>query len=110
VAGIGFNAQVLNDVYLSPPELGQPPAFSLLCLVARCLTWPISYRFFAGRHRMFHLLSAIPGWLLFPSASSLGRPLEPIIGIGTLLLSDFVGYHLELRSRRAFIQRVARSV
>ena len=63
-------------------------------------------------HRTFHLLGGIPGWLMFPAFSSLGRPLEPIIGIGALLLSDLIGYHLEQKSRRAFLQRVraARSV
>ena len=102
MTSIGLNAQILKE--------GTPPPAFVLFRIGHSLSWPISYRFFAGRHRTFHLLGTMPGWLLLPAASSLGRPLEPIIGIGALLLSDFVGYYLELRSRRAFIQRAARAV
>ena len=108
---IVVNTFLVPYFYLCPPELSVSPAAALLIL-AGLLSSPIAFRFFAGPvwQRTFHLLGSIPGWLMFPAFSSLGRPLEPIIGIGALLLSDFVSYHLELRSRRAFLQRAARAV
>ena len=110
---IVFNAFFLPYFYLYPPHLSVPPSPVLLYFV-HSLESPIALRCMAGPiwHRTFHLLGGIPGWLMFPAFSSLGRPLEPIIGIGALLLSDLIGYHLEQKSRRAFLQRVraARSV
>ena len=108
-----FNAFLLLYLYLYPPDLSVAPGDVLLYFV-HYLESPIALRFMAGPiwHRTFYLLGGMPGWLMFPAVSSLGRPLEPIIGIGALLLSDLIGYHLEQKSRRAFLQRVraARSV
>ena len=108
---IVLNAFLLPYFYLCPPDLSVSPGAALLFL-AQHLSGPIAFRFFAGPvwQRTFHLLGSIPGWLMFPAFSSLGRPLEPIIGIGALLLSDFAGYRLELKSRRTFLQRAARAV
>ena len=102
-----FNVFLLPYCYLYPPDISAAPGAFLLYLV-HALVCPISLRFMAGPvwHRTFHLLGGLPGWLMFPAVTRLGRPLEPIIGISALLLSDFVGYHLELRSRRAFLKRV----
>ena len=102
-------------VHLCRPDLlsvSASPVPVLCFFVGRCLIYPIAFRFFAGPvwYRMFNLLGDMPIWLMLPAVSGLGRPLEPIIGIGALLLSDFVGYHLELMSRRAFPQRDARAV
>ena len=106
-----FNAILLPYCYLYPPELSVLPGAFLLYFV-HSLEAPIALRFLAVPtwHRTVHLLGGMHGWLMFPAVASLGRPLEPIIGICALLLSDFVGYRLELRSRRAFLQRAARVV
>ena len=109
--GLVVETFLLQYCYLDPPDLSVATGAFLLSIV-RSLTAPIALRFLAVPtwHRTVHLLGGMHGWLMFPAVSSLGRPLEPIIGICALLLSDFVGYRLELRSRRAFLQRAARVV
>ena len=84
-------------VHLCRPDLlsVSPSPVPVLCFfVGRCLMCPIAFRFFAGPvwHRTFNLLGPISTWLMLPAVSSLGRPLEPIIDVGALLLSDVVGY------------------
>ncbi len=88
------------------------PAALALLILAGLLSSPIAFRYFAGPvwQRTFNLLGYMPLSLVLPAVSSLGQPLEPIIGMGALLLSDFVDYHLELRSCSAFLQRAARAV
>ena len=99
-----FNAFLLPYCHLYPFELSVAPGAFLLYYV-HALFPPVALRFMAGPiwQRTFHLLGGMPGWLMFPAISSPGRPLEPIIDIGALLLSAFAGYHLELRSGRAFL-------